>query len=413
MTDQVAHLARPLTLPNGAVLPNRVAKSAMSERLAGAGGVPGEELRTLYRRWGQSGAGLLITGNVMVDRQAIAEHRNAVIEADSDLTALRDWAAACGPTPTWVQINHPGRQAPRTVSSRPVAPSVVPMRGLWGAFARPRALEETEIHRIVERFAESAALVQAAGFDGVQIHAAHGYLVSQFLSPLTNLRTDGWGGSPERRRRFLLEIVRAIRSAVGPRFSLGVKLNSADFQRGGFDETESMAVVEALNAEGIDLLEISGGTYEAAAMFAESRSESTRRREAFFLDYANAVRSRVKVPLMVTGGFRSAEAMESAVAGGIDLVGLARPFAAVPDLPAQLLGGSLASAPTIRLNSGLKMLDSLVQGAWYQLQIHRMGNGLDPDLRVGRLRAAVSYFTRGAARPAISPRPALAPPGQG
>lgn len=389
-------LARPLTLPGGAVLPNRLAKSAMSERLADAGGVPGERLWRLYQRWGAGGAGLLLTGNVMVDRRAIAEPGNVVVEDDRHLDALRAWTASTGDTPTWVQINHPGRQVPRTLSARPVAPSAVPMRGLFGMFARPRILTGDEIREVINRFGRTAAVVRAAGFDGVQIHAAHGYLISQFLSPLANQRTDEWGGSPDRRRRFLIEVVRAVRAAVGPGFPVSVKLNSADFQRGGFDSDESMAAVDALEAEGIDLLEISGGTYEAAAMFAEQAPrESTRRREAFFLEYAEQVRARTRLPLMVTGGFRSRAAMEEALQGGaVDLIGLARPLAVTPDLPARLLRGELDAAPPVRLATGVRALDSLVQGSWYQAQIRRLAGGLDPNPGLGRLAAALRYLSR-------------------
>lgn len=388
-------LALPLDLPCGVTLPNRLAKSAMSERIADAGGHPGERLQRLYRRWGQGGAGLLITGNVMVDRTAIAESGNVVVDGDTPLGLLKAWAAAAGPAPTWVQINHPGRQAPRLTSARPVAPSDVPMQGYFGMFARPRVLTALEIREIIDRFGRTAALVQAAGFAGVQIHAAHGYLISQFLSPRTNLRTDEWGGSPENRRRFLLEVVRAVRAAVGPDFPVGVKLNSADFQRGGFDQAESMAAVDALDALGIDLLEVSGGTYEAAAMFAENPApgESTRKREAFFLEYAEQVRARTSLPLMVTGGFRTAAAMDEALASGaVDLIGMARPFAVAPELPRLLLDGSLAGAPPVRrLSTGLKSLDAMIQGAWYQMQLRRLGNGLDPDPSLGRFRALVGY----------------------
>ena len=387
-------LDRPLALTRGPALPNRLAKSAMSERLAAPGGAPSEELVRLYRRWARGGAGLLVTGNVMIDRSAVAESGNVVVEDERDLAALAAWAEAArsGGARAWMQINHPGRQIPRFMSREPVAPSAVGLRGAGGAFARPRALAGPEIHGIIARYAATARIAEAAGFDGVQIHGAHGYLISQFLSPRTNLRDDDWGGTPEKRRRFLLEVVGAVRRAVSPGFAVGLKLNSADFQRGGFTDEDSMAVVEAL--DGLELLEISGGTYESAAMFREdARSRaSTRAREAFFLDYAEKVRARARCPLMLTGGFRTRDGMESALASGaIDVVGLARPLAAEPDLPGRLTGGEAAAAAPIALDTGIKMLDSVIQAGWYQRQLGRMGRGREPDLRASRLLAVTGY----------------------
>lgn len=402
-------LSTAFTLPNGRILANRIAKSAMSERLANAHGVPNEGHRELYARWGAGGTGLLITGNVMIDARAIGETGNVILEAGTDLDPFREWAKSAkrGGAHVWMQINHPGRQSPRHLSRVPVAPSPIGMKGTGGTFAKPRALESHEIEEIIERFAVTASLAEAAGFDGVQIHGAHGYLISQFLSPYTNQRTDAWGGTPEKRRRFLLEIVSAIRMRVSPRFALGLKLNSADFQKGGFSEEECTGVIEALNPLGVDLLEISGGTYESAAMFDEPHQrESTKKREAYFLEYAEKVRATARMPLMVTGGFRTAEGMTRALtSGAVDVVGMARPLAVEPDLSARLIEGRSTEARTIRLTTGLKTLDSLVQGGWYQVQIERLARGLEPDPGVSRLRALVKYFLP---RRAFAPiRPAM------
>jgi 2,4-dienoyl-CoA reductase-like NADH-dependent reductase (Old Yellow Enzyme family) len=252
-----ATLASPLALPGGATIKNRLVKAAMSEQLAAVSGAPTPELERLYERWARGGAGLLITGNVMIDRRSIGEPRNVVIEDSRNLAAIRSWAAAAktGDTTAIVQINHPGRQIPTGLSSRVVAPSAIRV-DFNGAFAKPRALTAEEIPEIIARFAETARIVVESGFDGVQLHAAHGYLVNQFLSPLVNRRTDAWGGDPKRRRRFLLETTRAMRAAIGPDRIFSIKLNSADFQRGGFSEDESLAVIELLNDEGLDLLEI-------------------------------------------------------------------------------------------------------------------------------------------------------------
>jgi len=403
---------RPLTLPNGQRLPNRLAKSAMSERVATPDGRPTPAHLRLYERWGGGGAGLLITGNVMVDGRAIGESGNVVVEDRRHLAELSAWARAAkaGGAKVWAQINHPGRQSPRNLSKQPVAPSAVALKGAGPMFARPRALESEEIEDLVRRFAATAAICEEAGFDGVQIHGAHGYLVSQFLSPRTNLRDDAWGGDAARRRRFLLEIVRAVRGAVSPGFAVGLKLNSADFQRGGFDEEESMAVLKAVDAEGLDLLEISGGTYESAKMFEETvpTRESSRAREAFFLDYAEEARARVKTPLMLTGGFRTRDGMEHALKGAVDVVGLARPLAAEPDLARRLLEGEATRARPIRIATGIANLDALVQGAWYQVQIDRMGRGLEPDPGTTRLWAFLRYFLPRYA-PAWAEAPTLQP----
>lgn len=373
-------LAQPLTLPGGGTIPNRLAKSAMAEGMGTATGEPTEALVSLYRRWGRGGTGLLITGNIMIDRAARGEPGDVIVEDEAHLDRLSRWAAATseGGAHGWVQLNHPGRQS---LSPEPVAPSPVPMRMGFGMFKTPRALTDAEIEEVIARFGRAAAIVKRAGFNGVQIHGAHGYLISQFLSPLTNLRTDSWGGDAERRRRFVLAVVREVRRAVGPGFPVGIKLNSADFQRGGFSEEESMAVLEALDAEGLDLIEISGGTYESAAMM--GMTDRTRAREAYFQAYAERVRDRLGAPLMVTGGFRTIAGMNQALeSGAVDLIGLARPLAVEPDLPARLLAGTATESRLVPPRVGIKDLDSLLQIVWYQAQLQRIGQGREPDMRL-------------------------------
>jgi 2,4-dienoyl-CoA reductase-like NADH-dependent reductase (Old Yellow Enzyme family) len=321
----------------------------------------------------------------MVDRRYLEHPANIAIDDDRDGAMLKRWAEAAqaAGAQAWVQLSHPGRQCPKAVTRQPVAPSAVQLKGLESLFAMPRALTEGEIEDIINRFVTAAGIVQGAGFAGVQIHSAHGYLSSQFLSPLANLRTDGWGGALENRMRFLLSVIRGVRSRVGPAFPIGVKLNSADFQRGGFSEDESMAVVRILNGEGIDLLEISGGNYENPAMV--GRPERTRQREAFFMDYAEKVRSITSIPLMLTGGFRSAPAMAGAVSGGaIDVVGLARPLAVEPDLPRHVLSGEALAAREVTVRVGVKLLDDMLQSFWYGDQLRRMGEGKAPDPRRSR-----------------------------
>lgn len=402
-------LHEPLRLPSGLVLPNRIMKAAMSEALADTRHSPDERLVRLYDRWSRGGYGLLITGNVMVDRAQLGEPRNVVIEDDRDLSALSRWAKSThdAGVPIWAQLNHPGRQSnPLAIGHTPVAPSAVPL-SLPGS-PTPRVLTGPEIEGIIERFATAAAVCEAAGFDGVQVHAAHGYLVTQFLSPLTNLREDEWGGDSRRRMRFLLEVIRRIRARVSPAFAVSVKLNSADFQRGGFSEDASREVVRALASEAIDLIEISGGNYESPAM-SGSAAASTRAREAYFLDYARTVRKAAgQVPLAVTGGFRSREAMVQAVASGdCDMVGLARPTATMPDAADAILSGRIGQLPTRELQYGMrsligrfvdvKALDGVLNISWNTDQLHRLGAGLEPDLNRGRLVTTLSMLKRNGA----------------
>lgn len=413
-TDSLAHtvatLNDPLTLHCGQVLPNRVMKAALSEGLATSDHGPDTRLERLYSQWGAGGYGLVITGNVMVDRLHLGEPGNVVIEDDRHLDALTRWAKTTqdGGAPIWMQLNHPGRQAnPLATRSRPVAPSAIAVN--IPGIPAPRALTDSEILDIIDRFAEAASVAETAGFNGVQIHGAHGYLVSQFLSPLANQRTDRWGGSPDARMRFVLEVVRAIRAAVSPGFAVGIKLNSADFQKGGFDEVESRSVIEHLVSEKVDLIEISGGSYESPAMMGRSdsaASESTRRREAYFLSYAHAVRSAAAdVPLAVTGGFRTVTAMSAAVGSGdCDVVGLGRPTAISPTAARSVIEGhsERLDAPAISLGlpsklaatSALRSLDGALDLQWHTDQLHLIGSGGAPDQDRSAWRTAATILRR-------------------
>jgi len=380
-------LNQPLRMRDGSVLRNRLAKSSMSETLGTYDNHATPELAELYRRWAASGVGLLLTGNVMIDRHALGEPGNVVIEDESDMTVLRQWASAATEqgAALWVQLNHPGKQSPKGLNASNLSPSAVPFREDMAAFFEtPREATVAEIQDIIERFGRSAAICRKAGFSGVQIHGAHGYLVSQFLSPHHNRRTDEWGGSAENRRRFVMAVYAEIRRQVGPDFPVGIKLNSADFQRGGFTEEESMATIQALAEVGIDLIEISGGTYEAPAMsgaLQEPRKASTAAREAYFLQFAKKVRSHVNTPLMVTGGFRTAEGMNAALrSGALDIVGVARLMAIDPDAPAALLRG-LDSARSVRpIKTGIKAIDrmGIMEVLWYTRQLKRIAGGKDP-----------------------------------
>ena len=399
-------LSEPLDLPSGVRLRNRIAKAALSEALADSDNSPDERLVTLYRRWAGGGYGLLVTGNIMIDRKHLGEPGNVVIEDDRALDRLTAWTKAAhdGGAAIFAQLNHPGRQTNLfAIGHTPVAPSAVPL-ALPGA-ATPRALTAAEIEDIIERFANAAVVCETAGFDGVQLHAAHGYLVTQFLSPLTNLRTDAWGGTAARRTRFLIEVVRRVRQRVTPAFAVAVKLNSADFQRGGFTEEDSRAVVAALAKEAVDLIEVSGGNYESPAM-SGSAAASTRAREAYFLEYARSVRSAAgTVPIAVTGGFRTRAAMEEAlVAGDCDVVGIGRPTVTSTDAAASILGGRTEALTTHEIATGLrgllgrltdlKSLDAALNLGWNTDQLHRLARGVEPDLGRGALATALTMLRR-------------------
>lgn len=377
-------LTKPLTLRSGAVIKNRLGKSAMSEALATLDNRPTELLVQLYDAWAQGGTGLVITGNVMVDQAALGEPGNVVMQDEQDLAVLQRWASAGKQDDThiWVQLNHPGKQSPKMVSKQPVAPSAIPLAPKFERFFNPpKALTESDIEDLIQRFATAAAISKKAGFTGVQIHAAHGYLVSQFLSPHHNQRKDQWGGSLENRARFVLEIYRAIRAEVSDQFPISIKLNSADFQRGGFSEEESMQVVEMLDDAGMDLIEISGGNYESPEMTGKNVKASTKAREAYFLEYAEKIRSKVKTALMVTGGFRSAQGMNQALEGGAtDMIGLARPLAIDPAFSNKILSGEITSSTIKPRITGIKAIDdmAMMETVWYARQMERIAKGKKP-----------------------------------
>ena len=391
-------IASPLTLPCGVTLPNRLCKSPMSEQLGELTGAPSPTLRKLYSAWGRGGAGLLVTGNVMIDRRAYVEPRNVVLEDERHLDAVSRWARAGAQAGSVMvmQINHPGRVAVAPVYRTPVGPSAIRPSALGFNLRRPRALNLDQIKDLRQRFARTAELAVVAGFDGVQVHAAHGYLLSQFLSPAANRRTDDYGGTPENRRRLLLEVIDDVRAAIGPNKIVSVKLNSADFHTGGLTEDESLDVALALEGAGIDLLEITGGNYEAPAMTGVVKA-STSTREAYFLRYAERLREWSSLPLTLTGGVRTRAFMDDVLAAGaVDVIGLARPFAVQPDAAARLLGGSDAvpSAGAPRLPISFTPMNAYLQLAWHAANFRAIAAG-ETDLRgPGAARTLVEAGTR-------------------
>ncbi|SNR15928.1 NADH:flavin oxidoreductase/NADH oxidase family protein [Tenacibaculum jejuense] len=387
-----------LTLPNGTVLANRIAKSAMSENLSNKTHEPTPVLINAYKKWAKSGSGLLITGNVMIDSKALGEPMNVVVEDKRHFEKLQEWANSVQETNTqlWVQINHPGRQAMDQINNVLKAPSAIPLKSKGRKKATtkiPEALTHEEIEDIIKRFGTTAAILKEAGFGGVQIHGAHGYLVSQFLSPYANVREDDWGGSLEKRARFVLEVYKEIRKQVGPDFPIGIKLNSAHFQKGGFSEEDSMKVIELLSEAGIDLIEISGGTYEAPAMMMGNRKQSTKEREAYFIDYIEKARAITKTPLMLTGGFRTVSVMQEAIASEeLDVVGLARPFTLFPNIGNEILEESRSNFGVNINKTGVKGIDGMMNIIWYEAQIKRLGLGKKPNLKLSAWSVFFNYL---------------------
>jgi len=375
--------------PNLERVGSRIFKSAMSEQLGDDRGDPTIQLLNLYKQWSASGAGILVTGNIMVDRDQLAEPGNIVLDSDSDLDLFKQWTsvATSAGSKIWAQLNHPGKQTTKFVQQTPVAPSAIPLEGdLQRNFVTPRALEAMEIEDIVLKFALSAERASHCGFEGVQIHAAHGYLVNQFLSKRHNNREDKWGGSIENRMRFLMEIFESIRARLGQSFIVSVKLNSADFSEHGFDEEDSLHVIEALDKAGVDLIEVSGGTYEKPTMVdGIAQSASTLKREAYFLAFAEQARAHTNAALAVTGGFRSASGMNSALrSGATDFVGIARPMALDPNLPLRLFSNKVERVMLPRLTTGFSFFDRMFVPniTWYAAQLARMGKNKRPNRRM-------------------------------
>ena len=417
-------LAQPLRLPCGAVLPNRLCKAAMTEGVADALLRATSRHETLYRAWSEGGAGLLLTGNVQIDRDDLERPGNVAIDISDPRTTspearerLAAWARA-GTTAgnhLWMQISHAGRQSPWYVTRRPRAPSAVQLQ-LLGNYARPVPLTEDEIVELIGRFAAAAVVARETGFTGVQVHGAHGYLISSFLSPVTNRRTDAWGGSLENRARFLLETVRAVRRAVGADFPVALKLNSDDFRKGGFSHAECLEVVRWLNDESLDLLEISGGTYE------QPRSDRRRGpRRGCRGRAAEHPGARGVFPRLCRrdpqGGADAADGHRRishagrdgsrAGSGDCDMIGIGRPLCWQPDFPRRLLSREVDGIERIedRLKFAergwrspaspllpVKVLNTFGAQSWYYCQLFRLADGQPADLERGILSTLVEYL---------------------
>ncbi|MEU2930559.1 NADH:flavin oxidoreductase/NADH oxidase family protein [Streptomyces sp. NPDC007251] len=378
----ISELFSPLSLRSGQVLNNRIAKAAMEENMAGAGQLPDKELIGLYRRWAKGGTGLLITGNVMVHAEALTGPAGVVLDQAAPLEPFIEWAKAAksGGAAIWMQINHPGRQIGSDMPGVVWGPSAVAVDlGKHSSrFGKPVAMTPEQIQAIVTRYAVTAQRAEQAGFDGVEVHAAHGYLLSQFLSPLVNKRTDQWGGSLENRARMLLDVVRTVRAAVSPSFAVAVKLNSADFQRGGFDADDARQVIEMLAPLGVDLVELSGGSYESPAMSGRAADARTQAREAYFLHLAKDLVKTSPLPLMLTGGITRRETADRVLASGVAIIGMGTALAVTPDLPDRWRHGREADDQLRPVTWSDKALASAAGMAQVRHQMRRIARGSRP-----------------------------------
>jgi 2,4-dienoyl-CoA reductase-like NADH-dependent reductase (Old Yellow Enzyme family) len=382
------NLNKTYTLPCGAVLKNRLVKAAMTERISNRKLHPVKGHEILYDKWSETKAGLLITGNVIIDKNHPESAGNVYLQDETLLPKLKRWADAAKKhgNHIWVQISHAGRQTNKYNNRKPLAPSPVQLKKM-GMFAKPRAMTEQDIQHVIAGFIRTAEITQKAGFTGVQIHSAHGYLLSQFLSPYTNKRSDEWGGTLENRSRILIEIIRGIRQKVGAQFPVSVKLNSSDFQKGGFTEDESLELIQMLEKEKIDLLEISGGTYEKVAFFEgkeeQNIRESTRKREAYFIEFAEKVRKISQIPLMITGGFRSYDfCNEMLQKGSLDLIGMARPFITDLHKIQPFLNGEVDKLNSFSVRTKFKGLNDAAEAGYYAKQIIRFSKNKDKQRKI-------------------------------
>lgn len=393
-------LNTPVTLPCGVTVKNRFYKGAMNEGFANPRLLaPTANHVRLYQHWANGGAGVLVSGNVMVDRSHNGEPGNLVLEDDRHLNRFKAVAKAgtANGAHLWMQINHPGKQSPRSLNPEPVAPSAIPLHGGLGRFfAPPRALTLEEIHEVIQRFITTATLAKAAGYTGIEIHAAHGYLLSQFLSGTHNQRTDAYGGSLESRMRILIEIYQGIREALGPAFPIAVKMNSSDGNPGGLTEDESLIVAQTLADLGVDVLVISGGTYEQPVHHGSEPAQTGTRRGVYYADYAKRLAERVTTPIALTGGFRSIDDMESAITkGATTFIGIARPLVMRPNLPIEFITGTNPSPAVLhRVSTPIKPIDralgQMLGLIYYEWQMANIAKHGQPKLTTNALWAVLA-----------------------
>ncbi len=376
-------LGEPVELRCGLVLRNRLAKAAMSDVLGdGAGNVTDDQV-TLYERWADGGIALSIIGEVQIDRGFPESPGNLVVDGGADAPGLARLAAAGarGGAHLWPQLGHAGALAYEPLAGR-AGPSALDLDGLTC-----RELSVEEIEQLPAAFAAAAVRCVDAGFSGVEIHAGHGFLLSQFLSPLFNRRTDRFGGSIEARASIIIEIVEAVRAACGESLAVGIKLNCTDQLEGGLVEDDAIDVVDMLDRAGIDLLDISGGTYFPGAPSSSDRSTAG----PYFADFGRRAGERTSAAVMVTGGVKTrAQAAELVSSGAADVVGLARTMALDPDLPSRWLTADGGDPEFPRFS------ETVPGGitAWYTARLASLGAGDEARPELSPTQALASFDQR-------------------
>lgn len=388
--DNDAHtlLRQPLDLPCGTRLKNRLIKSAMSDSLGDGVGNPTEAQMRLYERWAEGGAALSLIGEVQTGPYYPEKPGNLVLAPDADGAALRALAkrGSVNGAQVWPQLGHAGALAHGPISN-PKGPSPLDVEGL-----KCEGLSLEEIHDLPPAFARAATLAQDTGFGGVLIHAGHGFLFSQFLSPLFNHRTDAYGGSVQGRFRVIGEVIDAVREAVGPSFPIGIKINSTDKLEGGLTPTDAMEVVRLLDATSVDVIDISGGTYFPGAA---SSSDGISSSGPYFTDFAKQAKQVTSIPILVSGGFETRDQAAKALRdGSADAINLGRAMVLNPSL-----GNAWLSAAGG--DPEFPVFDKPPRGgvtAWYSMRLTALGENREDRFDLSPAAALAAYEARDAER---------------
>lgn len=388
-SSDASPLGKPLKFGfSGRTAKNRFLKAAMTERLSSwdpkdpkARGIPSDNLINVYKRWGEGGFGQILTGNIMIEYDQLEAMGNPIVPREAPFSGPRfeafgKMAEAAKKEGSLIvgQVSHPGRQCEVRIQKNPVSASDVQLKGnvMGMEFGKPHAASQEEIDTIIDGFAHAAEYLEKAGYDGIELHAAHGYLLAQFLSPSTNSRTDKYGGSLENRIRLTLEIAEECRKRVSKSFIIGVKINSVEFQEKGFSQEDAQGLCKALEGARFDYIELSGGTYESLA-FGHKR-ESTKKRESFFLEFAEEiVKPLTKTKTYITGGLKTVGAMVKAL-DTVDGVGLARPVCQEFALPKDMLEGRVTGAMQLKVDDNDFGFTNVIAGT----QIRQVGKDQEP-----------------------------------
>ena len=386
--DVMTLLAQPLDLPCGVQLKNRLIKSAMSDSLGDGAGNPTEAQIRLYERWAEGGAALSVIGEAQITPHYPEKPGNLVLVPDADLNALQKLAqrGSANNAHIWPQLGHAGALAHGPIST-PKGPSPLDIKHL-----NCKGMSLVEIHDLPQTYAQAATLAQQTGFGGVMIHAAHGFLLSQFLSPLFNHRTDQYGGKTEGRFRIIQEVISAVRQAVGPSYPIGIKINSTDKLKGGLTADDALKVIRLLDATSVDIIDISGGTYFPGAT---SSSDGTSSSGPYFIEFAKQAKDRTSIPVILTGGFETrVQALSTLQNGYADAISLARAMVLDPSIANVWLSDAGG-------DPGFPTFDAPPRGgvtAWYSMRLTALGEDREDQFESSPADALKAYDLRDAER---------------